>query len=130
MNSVDLTVAASVDIPNGDDYLGDLEYGSYRDHIHLGAEVILVPRGPVSLTVRAGNNQGFITYGATLQKTAALFGRQNPAKSLTVGAIKRFSIKREPFRFDKMSGAPENLQTKFEALAPQPNRDRQLPTGV
>ena len=64
---IDLTVAASLDSPNGDDRLGDFEFDSYRDHIHLGAEVILAPRGAASLAVRAGNNQGFTTYGATLR---------------------------------------------------------------
>ena len=67
---LDLTVAASLDNPNGDDRLGDLKLNSYRDSIHLGAEVILTPRRWLSLAVRTGNNQGFLTYGATLR----LFG--------------------------------------------------------
>ena len=62
-----LTIAASLDNPNGDDRLGDLKLNSYRDYIHLGAEIILTPSKWISLAVRTGNNQGFITYGATLR---------------------------------------------------------------
>ena len=67
---LDLTIAASLDNPNGDDRLGDLKLNSYRDSIHLGAEIILTPSRWISLAVRMGNNQGFITYGTTLR----LFG--------------------------------------------------------
>ena len=70
MEWLDLTIAASLDNPNGDDRLGDLKLNSYRDYIHLGAEIILAPSRWVSLALRTGNNQGFITYGATLR----LFG--------------------------------------------------------
>ena len=64
---LDLTIAASLDNPNGDDRLGDLELNSYRDSIHLGAEIILTPKKWLSLAVRTGNNQGFLTFGATLR---------------------------------------------------------------
>lgn len=64
---LDLTVAASVDSPNGDDRLGDLKLNSYRDSIHLGAEMILTPKRWLSLAVRTGNNQGFLTFGTTLR---------------------------------------------------------------
>ena len=64
---LDLTIAASLDNPNGDDRLGELELNSYRDSIHLGAEIILTPRKWLSLAVRTGNNQGFLTFGATLR---------------------------------------------------------------
>ena len=64
---LDLTIAASLDNPNGDDRLGDLKLNSYRDSIHLGAEIILTPSGWLSLAVRTGNNQGFLTFGATLR---------------------------------------------------------------
>lgn len=70
MEWLDLTIAASLDNPNGDDRLGDLKLNSYRDSIHLGAEIILTPSRWLSLAVRMGNNQGFITYGTTLR----LFG--------------------------------------------------------
>lgn len=64
---LDLTVAASLDKPNGDDRLGDLKLNSYRDSIHLGAEIILTPKRWLSLAVRTGNNQGFLTFGTTLR---------------------------------------------------------------
>ena len=63
----DLTVAASLDDPNGDDRLGEFELDSLADHIHLGIEAILWPKGLFSLGLRAGDNQGFATYGATLR---------------------------------------------------------------
>jgi len=63
----DLTVAASLDDPNGDDRLGKFELDSLADHIHLGIEAILWPKGLFSLGLRAGDNQGFATYGATLR---------------------------------------------------------------
>ena len=66
-SAVDLTVAASLDDPNGDDRLGEFEIDSFSDRIHLGAEVILWPQGLLSIGLRAGNNQGFATYGATLR---------------------------------------------------------------
>ena len=64
---IDLTLAASFDKPNGDDRLGDLKLNSYRDSIHLGAEIILTPKRWLSLAVRTGNNQGFLTFGTTLR---------------------------------------------------------------
>ena len=65
--TLDVTLAASIDNPNGDDRLGDFELGDFSDHIHLGAEAILWPKGALSLGLRAGNNQGFTTYGATVR---------------------------------------------------------------
>ena len=62
-----MTVAASVDDPTGDDRLGKFELDSLADHIHLGIEAILWPKGLFSLGLRAGDNQGFATYGATLR---------------------------------------------------------------
>jgi hypothetical protein len=64
---LDVTVAASLDNPNGDNRLGKFELDEYTDHIHLGAEAIFWPKGWLSLGVRAGDNQGFATFGATLR---------------------------------------------------------------
>ena len=66
-NLFDLTIAASLDNPNGDDGLGNLKLNSFTDYIHLGSEVVLWPQGSVSMGLRAGNNQGFLTYGITLR---------------------------------------------------------------
>ena len=65
--SLDLTLTASWDDPNGDDRLGEFELDSSTDHIHLGAEAVFWPKSLFSLGIRAGNNQGFATYGATLR---------------------------------------------------------------
>ena len=64
---LDVTVAASLDNPNGDNRLGEFELDKYTDHIHLGAEAIFWPKRWLSLGVRAGDNQGFATFGATLR---------------------------------------------------------------
>jgi hypothetical protein len=64
---LDVTVAASLDNPNGDDRLGEFELDTFTDHLHLGAEAIFWPKGWLSLGVRIGDNQGFATYGARLR---------------------------------------------------------------
>ncbi|MBI1927814.1 hypothetical protein HYR99_26695 [Candidatus Poribacteria bacterium] len=64
---LDVTVAASLDNPNGDDRLGEFELDTFTDHIHLGAEAIFWPKGWLSLGVRIGDNQGFATLGARLR---------------------------------------------------------------
>ena len=66
-SALDLTLAASLDDPNGDDRLGEFELESFNDRLHLGAEVILWPESLLSIGLRAGINQGFATYGATLR---------------------------------------------------------------
>ena len=66
-NLLDLTLAASWDDPNGDDNLGDFALDQYTDHIHLGAEVRLLPGQLVEVALRAGNNQGFPTVGTGLR---------------------------------------------------------------
>ena len=64
---LDLTLAASWDDPNGDDNLGDFALDQYTDHIHLGAEVRLLPGQLVEVALRAGNNQGFPTVGTGIR---------------------------------------------------------------
>ena len=64
---LDLTLAASWDDPNGDDNLGDFALDQYTDHIHLGAEVRLLPGQLVEVVLRAGNNQGFPTVGTGIR---------------------------------------------------------------
>ncbi|HIB98298.1 TPA: hypothetical protein EYO63_01165 [Candidatus Poribacteria bacterium] len=66
-NLLDLTLAASWDDPNGDDNLGGFALDQYTDHIHLGAEVRLLPGQLVEVALRAGNNQGFPTVGTGLR---------------------------------------------------------------
>ena len=66
-NLLDLTLAASWDDPNGDDNLGGFALDQYTDHIHLGAEVRLLPGQLVEVALRAGNNQGFPTVGIGLR---------------------------------------------------------------
>jgi hypothetical protein len=65
--ALDLTLAAACNNPNGDDRLGEFKQDSFTDNIHLGAEVVLLPKGWISLALRAGNNQGYSTFGASLK---------------------------------------------------------------
>ena len=64
---LDLTLAASLDRRNGDDRMSDFSINKYTDRIHLGAEVTLFPDRSISLSGRIGNNQGFMTLGASLK---------------------------------------------------------------
>ena len=64
---LDLTIAAALNDANGDDKLGEFGSDSFTDNIHLGAEIVLLPKGWISLALRAGNNQGFSTMGASLK---------------------------------------------------------------
>lgn len=64
---VDVTLAATWDNPNGDDMLGGYALGQYTDNIHLGAEVRILPDGWVEIGLRAGDNQGFATFGTNLR---------------------------------------------------------------
>jgi len=65
--ALDLTLAAALNSPNGDDLLGEFKHDSFTDNLHLGAEVVLLPKGWISLALRAGNNQGYSTFGASLK---------------------------------------------------------------
>ena len=69
---LDLTLATSLDTRNGDDRMSDFSMGEYTDRLHLGAEATLFPNKSVSLSWRIGNNQGFLTFGASL-KLGALY---------------------------------------------------------
>ena len=71
-DKIDATFAISIDNPNGDDRLGDFELDKFTDHIHLGAEIVLIPKSDFSLGLRAGDNQGFATFGATVRLLKAL----------------------------------------------------------
>jgi hypothetical protein len=71
-STLDFTVAASLDNPNGDDRLGDFSIDKNRERIHLGVETILWPNNAISIATRIGNNQGFLTIGAAL-KLGALY---------------------------------------------------------
>ena len=64
---LDMTFAASLDRRNGDDRTSDFSIGKYTDRIHLGAEATLFPSNIVSFSGRIGNNQGFLTLGASLK---------------------------------------------------------------
>ena len=64
---LDMTLAASLDRRNGDDRMSDFSASRYTDRIHLGAEVTLFPNNSVSFSGRIGNNQGFLTLGASLK---------------------------------------------------------------
>ncbi|MFQ6041040.1 MAG: hypothetical protein ACE5PV_09300 [Candidatus Poribacteria bacterium] len=65
--ALDLTFAAAWNNSNGDDRLGEFKNDSFTDNIHFGAEVILLPKGWISIALRAGNNQGYPTVGASLK---------------------------------------------------------------
>ena len=69
---LDLTLAGAWNDPNGDDRLGEFENDSFTDNTHLGAEVVLLPKNWISLALRAGNNQGFPTFGASLKLAKVL----------------------------------------------------------
>ncbi len=71
-STLDFTVAASLDNPNGDDRLGNSSIDKNRERIHLGVETILWPNNAISIATRIGNNQGFLTIGAAL-KLGALY---------------------------------------------------------
>jgi hypothetical protein len=60
-----LTLSASYDSPNGDDALGRFKNDMLSDHVHFGAEAILFPGSSLSIGVRWGNNQGYLTSGLT-----------------------------------------------------------------
>ncbi len=63
---LDLTVAASIDDPNGDEGLNQFSSNNL-DKLHFGVEAVLWPNAPLSLAGRIGSNQGFPTFGAGLQ---------------------------------------------------------------
>jgi hypothetical protein len=65
--ALDLTLAAALNSPNGDDRLGEFKNDSFTDNVHLGVEVVLLPKEWISLALRAGNNQGYSTFGASLK---------------------------------------------------------------
>ncbi len=67
---IDITVAASLDSPSGDDRLEEFSIDENRERIHLGLETILWPNRSFSLAGRIGNNQGFLTIGAALKMGA------------------------------------------------------------
>jgi hypothetical protein len=64
---LDLTLAASLDRRNGDDRMSDFSISKYTDRIHLGTEATIFPNRRVSFSGRIGNNQGFLTLGASLK---------------------------------------------------------------
>gem|GEM_PF-907037 len=64
---LDLTLAASLDGRNSDDRMSDFSINKYTDRIHLGAEATLFPDRNISFSGRIGNNQGFLTLGASLK---------------------------------------------------------------
>ncbi|HIE26773.1 TPA: hypothetical protein EYP66_05765 [Candidatus Poribacteria bacterium] len=64
---LDLTLVAAWNDPNGDDGLGEFKNDSFTDNIHLGAELVLLPKGWISVALRTGNNQGFLTFGVSLK---------------------------------------------------------------
>jgi len=74
----DFTLAASIDRPDGDDLLRKFAEKVYtekalkHDNIHLGTEFVIWPDRPISLSLWAGNNQGYATFGTRL-KLAALY---------------------------------------------------------
>ena len=47
--------------------LGGYALDQYTDNIHLGAEVRILPNGWIEIGLRAGDNQGFSTFGADLR---------------------------------------------------------------
>jgi len=64
---LDVLVAASLSNGAGDDFLVDFRNRTIADKLHLGAEATLFPRSPFRVTGRIGNNQGFLTAGATVR---------------------------------------------------------------
>jgi hypothetical protein len=66
-SALDLTLAAAWNDPNGDDQLGEFKNDSFTNSIHLGAEVVLMPKEWFALALRVGNNQGYSTFGLSLK---------------------------------------------------------------
>jgi hypothetical protein len=64
---LDLTLAASLDRRNSDDRMLDFSVNKYTDRIHLGTEITIFPNRDISFSGRIGNNQGFLTFGASLK---------------------------------------------------------------
>lgn len=60
---LDLQVAAALSSPAGDNHLEEFRNNSFTDYLHLGIEAVLLPRSPLRLAVRAGNNHGYPTFG-------------------------------------------------------------------
>jgi len=71
---LDVLVAASLSNGAGDDFLVDFRNRTLADKLHLGVEATLFPRSPVRLTGRLGNNQGFVTAGASLRLSVLEMG--------------------------------------------------------